>query len=682
MDFVEILIDGQQADYEKSESLPISFRLVTDEYFKVVGISGAKLDNPAKRLILPGTQRNVQIFKGLSGLAEAVIKLNGSIIFSGSGSHKSTERSGQRIMGYSMALFGGAKDLFDSLGSKTLRGLDLGTTTFNNASIEASWGGSYDAGDPVVWAPVLYGWTGSADNNMTDGYMRPSVYFAHIMAGIAKELRISINSTFFGTNFFKRFVYLFGVGNMWDVGGVSASNLLAKSDAPQAISGTEKIAFPNEGPTPPYEDTGNIWVSDTGTAVAGTWSFSCLIPEAENVSLEFVIAGVLTVAFNVEDLLEIGPINIGATTTFYVQATQLDPLEAATVGANAFIKAKRVEGPGLGAEVSVASCLHAKPIKSFLEGMSHLFNLVWHYDPARRTLKVEPRYGYEIDGTHYEGFYKRVAAPRDWSGRVDGESISDMPAPRDFGDYLTLNNQPEESPYYEKAAAAGNTEGIPFLGARYDFDPTGRDGEASVNPFFENVLINDNTGVGGNVEYLITILPEPEDGQTQIPDPTYESGPKYAYYAGELAFGWKFNGALQTTRPELIFKPRPISLPGQYVCVAFSDYVAETGDQFESGLARRFYPRWLTSINRSRVIEAPLYLRSSDAYPNPETFQEAGLMLLDGNEIPVLLIEASRFEPLRLESTKGLFVEVVEMTTSDLARLKSNYQRHFTSFYP
>lgn len=683
---VQIQIDGQTADYKESESLPVSLGISTDKFLEVVGTGGIKVDNPAKQLIFPATLRNQEIFEALDGLAEAAIRINGATIFDGNGHHKLTSRNGEAITGYSMALSGGARDLFASLGGKTLRGLELGNFLFDGATIDASQVNGFDDGYNAVVAPVLYGYTGAADNDMQPDYLRPHIYFAAICQAIWEELRVSVESTFFGTDYFKRFVHLFGVGDKWNAGGSAAAELLATNTAQQPVTGTPSQVLFQDETSPPNQDTGNIWALAAGSATAGTWTFSGEFNGVAGLNLEFVILGLGTWPINPAVPWSVGPIFVPSTTTFYVLATPINPAVTGTIDAGAKIAAIRQATVALGSTVKLSTCLPGEKITSFLAGISHLFNLAWYYDNVRRVLHVEPRFDYELSGTTYEGFYKRLAGVGvqvDWSAKFGMGNFTRSPYAKPFNDWLILNNKAEESPWYEEAADNGTTEGIPYLGARYDFGGTGKDGKTELNPYFENLLIVDAALTPlDNVDYMPAVVPEPEDGATQLPDPTYETGPKYAWYAGVLGGpNWKYNGSVVGTRPTLVFKPQPFNTYSVPYNVAFCDYNTTTGAlQYLPGLMRTFYPQWLVILDRGEILEGDTWLRFDDIQPGPDLFRQAKLLVLNQQHTPFIFLGVEKFQPLKLEASKGTFIELVQVRDSDLANLTHNLQNWFSEF--
>lgn len=177
MDQVRLRINKELADYQEIEGLPVSFKIQTDEFSGIAAPKNSQIDNVAKRLALPSTRNNQRIVSPIEGgLVGASLTVNGSLVFEGNARHVQTEYKAGSLLGYAFEMNSGAKALFESLGSRTLRGLDLGNTEYSLENIEASWAKT-GANDLAVWAPVYYGETGDADNNFTPSLLRPHVFF-------------------------------------------------------------------------------------------------------------------------------------------------------------------------------------------------------------------------------------------------------------------------------------------------------------------------------------------------------------------------------------------------------------------------------------------------------------------------------------------------------------------------
>lgn len=679
MDVIEVEVNSQQADYREATSLPVSLSIRCDDFEKIATPLGVRLDNSARQMLFPGTRNNQQIIDAITEAVPVSIRVNGTTLFNGTGAPKLKQYSGEVLNGFTLSLNGGATDLFSTLGNKTLRGLEIGSSAFTQVNIENSFTGTYDGGHLAVWAPVYYGDTGGLDNDYDPQDLRPHTYFAAINAAIWSFLRVKVQSTLFDTDFFKRFVYLYGVGDTWAVGNSDAQAMHSQATTVANITaGTPagKMQFPSE-----VTDPAGIWATDTGTAAAGVWTFNLSLQGAANTKLTFTIPGIYSQVVTGGGQVTIGPIAIPSTKTFYIETELTDPTQAGQV-ALGDIKATKQAGPTLGTDVDLATCMHPRKVTEYLAGISHQFNLAWYYDPIRRILHADPRFDFVIGGTRYDGFYKRLAAltgaAPDWTDKVDTQTLNINPPPRPFGDWLDLNNQPEESDWYEQAKGSSSSS-VPYLGARYNFSATGQNGKDEINPFWENLILSDD-GALTNLDFMPLVLPELDGGDTFPPAPTYESGPKYAYYHGNITGcgSWKYNGAVTATKPVLLQKPIPDNTAGLTVNAGWAThfFVSGTPDKLP-GLAEMFYPQWLAILNRGQILDASLLLSVSDVEPSPELFRNPKQITLQQNTDAWIFLGASQFQPLKREPSKVKMAQIVTLRAADQERLVSSTQQNY-----
>jgi hypothetical protein len=673
---IEIHVNGKLADYKEAASLPLSLKVKADEYFKPIGLAATRVDNAARQIVFPGTVSNQNIFKDLRAAAAVSIRVNGSTLFDGKGAHKYTVKGPGETKGYSMALNSGASDLFGELRQQTLRGLEIGTSELTQANLQASWAGSYDTGHLAVWAPVYYGQTSDPANGFTVLDLRPHTYLAAINAAIWKRLKISVQSNLFSSRYFKNYVHIFGVGDQWSVGNTDAQEFDV------FMAPLTPVAVPSPGgklDMQETKDTANIWTTNQATLQAGVWSFTIDTQGGTNMRMDFSVQGHYsqTISTGGAARVEIGPIAVTSTSACYINIFPLSGGSDALVSSTR-MTAARLAGPSIGQDVALQKCLPGQKIVDYLAGISHLFNLAWYYDSIKRILYVDPRHTFTIDGTTYDGFYAPASRqPDDWTKKIDVEQYTLSPAARPFGDFVTFSNQPEDSEWYKKLAGQGSTNSIPLAGASYRFSDTGTDGKNEENPYFEDlILVKNGTGSFENTEHMPLCLPEAEAGGAWPPVATYETtGPKYGYYAGDLAnyAAWKWNGAIRSSRPVLYQMPPQNNTAGLTVCAAYGSYQTYGGSPvYIPGLAEVFRQQWLAILNKAVVMEADTWLQQNDVAPSPGLYMTPKKITIDQTTWLWVFLAAEQYHPLKDQASKVSYVQLVQVRADDQLRLVSS----------
>lgn len=669
MNQVSLRINAQEADYVDIESLPMSFRVQADEFTGIASPENVSIDNAAKRVAIPGTLRNQSIVEEIKGEAvPCVLAVDGAPSFIGKARVTQTERERGNLLGYGLQLLSGAKALFKELGGATLRGLNLGEVTYDLTEIEASW--NYTAANSsrlAVWAPVYYGDTGDPDNNYTPSLLRPHPFVRRILEAIWKKLRVTCSSNLFDSPLFDRLVYLYGVGDLWNVTGNAGYEFQASLPTPETvtISSAPYLHLPNES-----IDTAGIFNGSVASLGGGEWTFEILVSVLQNVTLTLEITGMADIPLQANVLNQIGPIGVPSGSIARIRVDLNAGASSGTIFEPVTWRGVRSADPGIGDQVSIASCLHDKKITDFLSGLAHAFNLAFHFDPSTRVLTVDPRFDFKIQGVTYEGFYKRISqGSEDWSGRADITSSLEVDGVRPFGNFLALGYQPEDSNWWRQARFKGSNDGVPFLGARYEFSETGIDGAESRNPFFEDLIL---TGVGGtNIQHLPAMVPS--DDQNVIGEPTYEGNPKLAIFAGNVDgyADWKWNGSVSTTRPVLYQQPKPENTTGQDLCITYSDYQSYTYAPTRiKGLASTFYATWLTQLERAKFVEVDLLLELHDLRAEADLFRTRKMINLFGESRAYIFESSNDFRPLEGRSSRCRLWEFVPPTPEDLVRLK------------
>lgn len=690
-----IEINRQEADYKPNKVLPVSLDVRTDDFFAIAKTGSTQLDNKGGRIVLPGTlnnQRIIEALQGASGYME--ILPNGVPVFRGTCTHKETVHEGGMIKGYGLTLLGGARDLFSTLGDRTLRGLNLGTTLLTSTEVVNSWAGSYDTGWPVVWAPVMYGDTGDAtgENGFDAQVMRPHVYFKTILDEVFNEMRVEVDSQLFGTDFFKRMVYLFGVGDRWGAGGSDAKEFRATQAGDITITNTTFDLLLPDDVNPPNMDPAGVWQGDFGTLDPGQWVFEIDMGATHDLQMFFTINNVYSQALPLGGgKIQIGPVEVLTNEDVRIEGYRTSTTSNGLIEQGVTLYGRRRGGATLGAEISVASCLHGERITKFLAGISHLFNLVWHYDTANRKLRVDPRFDFTVQGVNYPGFYRQPTVPTNWTGKMESK-YTENPPRRPFGNWLILKNKAEGTKWHSDLADASDGQvGVPFMGARYDFEETGKNGKTQENPYFENLIACHGIGGPQNLSFMPAVMEDLEGEEVWPPQATYESGPKYGYYAGDVAGmqPWKWQGAARANRP-LIYQTPPQFIPissGIDVNVGWPTHHPQlspiTLQGITSpikGLASIFYPRWLAILDRGKVLDIRGEMQAGDLEPSEALFSEFKAVNVGAAQKLWIFLGAKGFKPTQDGLTGLDFVEPVGTTELDAGKLKESTEVPYQTF--
>ena len=671
MSQVRIRIDNIEADYTETDALPLSFTVQTDSFDQIGSPENSEIDNAAKRLGLPGTLANQRIAEASNGAVQPCqITVDGAPSFEGSARLVQKEREDGELLGFGFRLFSGAKSLFKELGGGTLRGLDLGSISYDLATIEASW--SYSAAvsfQRAVFAPVYYGALADAvNNNFTTSDVRPHIFVRRILESIWTRLRVSVDSSLFDSPLFDRLVYLFSVGDQWNAIGNAAEEFDVSTGFSTTITaggGSIYIDLPNE-----TTDTAAIWNLNFASLNGGTWEFEIDISTITNGNAFLEISGFSDIPLQQQQFNQtFGPISVPSGAIARIRVDQVNPTQPTFISAPIRIRGYQQADPGVGQSIELASCLHDEKITDFLAGLSHMFNLAWHFDPATRILTVDPRFPFVINSIRYDGFYQRLSTgSEDWTGRVDQTSTVEQEGVRPFGNYIDLGYTPEDSYWWRNAKFKGSQEGTPFLGTRFEFSESGEDGVSSQNPFFEDLIMTGPNGT--NISYMPAIVPS--DDQGVVSDPTYEAGPKLAIFGGDvLGWGsWYWNGSIRASRPILYQQPKTSNDTGQTLCISYADYNTGVGSPNQiRGLTYSFYLPWLVQLERATRLGCDLNLELHDLRSNADLFRRMKIITIRGQRRAFIFEKASNFEPLKAEAAGSVLWEVSPVLFDDLARL-------------
>lgn len=663
--------NGQEAEYSESV-LPFSLKKVGDEYLSLLPTEAVvSIDNPAKRIVFPGTPKNREIFesahlpssrpaRALKAMS-ALIYSKGSQVFAGSGILHGASIGEGAQPSYSVGYRGNVADFYSILSSVKLTELSLGTQTWDVATIEASWTESLDT-VKAIWAPVYYG-NPDPDNTLLElspGDLRPSIPFIRIIEAIGELTGYTFESQLFSEEYFKRHVYLYGVKEqaVTDDYVVVATSTVRQTVGYfifQALD-FDNVAEDDDGAYDPSTDTYTA-------AVTGYYSFSgqtfweSAIADQIPIAELRLVAGTEIYTLPKDSAWSFGPVLLQAGDQVQIEGrcTTTVQTSTATITSGLEFRASLVEATQEGSTVNLASTLHNRPVTDFLDGITHMFNLLWRPDPATKTMRVDPRHGYDLgDGNGFrQGMYKTISekAPFDLSPHIDQEDAG-VRFERPFGDYLIIGPEREKSDLYQKAARLGGISEVPLLCARYNFNSAiGEEGVEELNPFFEGLLLK---RTGGQSADMPLVMPDQKDNEEeQLPN--YGSNPKYALYAGEQsAMTWHWNGSQKNVRPTLYQRPPNRTKSFQFNG-SYTDWYDPVAGTVRQGYASLFYRKWAASIDPAKSfigrVRFPDHLLANIDFGQLFTFSVPGT----GTTDIWMLTRISGFKPEGGQTPEGLF---------------------------
>lgn len=694
---LDISSNGLPIDYERLEGLPFSLNIQTDSYLDLVGSLGIKLDNIAKQIFFPGTKNNRAALAQVQNPATysptvrdaqpLLIQIDGASVFNGKYAPKQVAYESLDVKGFTAELIGGTADFFSSLQGLNLNQLSLGEVLYTTAAIQQSWNESYDTGWAAVFAPVIYKELDnvSGTNVYQWDHFRPSVYFRSILDAIAAHVNVTFVSSLFDTDYFKRHVYLFGVGGNWK-SGASANNYFRVSSnvGINATTVWSPLGLADET-TAPNQDPSNVWNGSQFTSPGqNVYNFYGEIASGQNASVRFVTSTGLEIPLFPGQPFSIEGVELAASETAQIEIILTDITNnVGFISFGSYLEGVGSATPVIGGSIDVASCLHSLPVLDFLRGISHLFNLAWAYDPVTREVYVDPRFDFKVDGNQYRGFYHNPNSlavnevPKDWTEKLH---IGDIKAEyvHPFGRYLQLKNIPEDSFIGKRARAAGSSS-VPFLSARLPFGDLGKKGQTKPNPFFEDLVLLDGNV---NIRWMPIVVPDydPEQGLPVEADATYESEPKYGFYAGNIDYNsWRFEGEASSTvtRPALYQRPPnnlSFAVPGTG---SYSDYIS--GGTIHRGYASTFYATYYQTLLDALTFNADVELSNTEIQDFPIGFRRMRRAKIGDNYLNLILIEIKGFAPLRDGPTQVKLIKYSPPDQSTFGRIIHNQQNSAVS---
>ena len=394
---VKIYIDKIEVDYSENQNLPFVLRIAYRDFRKIGETEAIDVMNAATSLPLPATKKNQNILEGNENKDFSFeVTRNGQNFFLGRCRivNKSYKRS--KLISYNLELFGGTADIFERLEGVSLRDLDLGQIGYSLPSISATWANQTSDSNLAIYLPAVYGQLNSGTANRFEVEdMRPSVYYETILKGIEDYLGITINSNFRGTDYWKRCVHLFGVGELWENFSTPITINLISDGTVDTLTYTQAssdtIVYKVEVNVPSGNNSLNDLLeleikSDTGYNQRIIY---------DNSNGNDVVSAEIQLNNVAEKIQLIGHKTGGSSPTLLPAGTQF--------------LIKSTSKVVIGSSVNIASCLHDITVKDWLKDLFLQFNLVSFYNPVTKTLDLDPAFAFTIDGVHggtYQGFYK------------------------------------------------------------------------------------------------------------------------------------------------------------------------------------------------------------------------------------------------------------------------------------
>lgn len=737
---IEIRINGQQIDYSEAKSIPLSLRKRTDKFLEIVGADGSEVDNVLRSLAIPDTTRNQTVLmtlmaqsslgRGSTRVSVQVI-INGIMLFSGPGILSKTSKRSLAGISFAIELLGDGISLWEKLDKVHLTGLELGQLTWTLGEVLSNWDDATFELYPAYWCPVVYG-NLKGDGKWWIKEFRPSVPYWRIVKAMFEAEGYTIESEFYESPFFRRHAYLFGVGDKWKIvddnladyrfrGSFghsfvwSSPGVFGVTLVSDMISDPSSMFITNSPPTnklistPPNVD----WVNPAyeqrwEIQKMGVYRFKITINAVDPVTFQIgVVRGVVEIV-NQGYVVGISDDDApGVTIEFELLLEVGDKVfmiaqgEVSGGGSLAELRSSKVsitllDTPFLGADIDIASCLHDNPVKDFLRGISHQFNLAWAIDDVTKRVFFEPRFDYNLiedgDVVRYRGFYRRDFPLH--VGEIDAAEVS-MEYVSPFGDGLTLGYKANNSDPMEKATQNDlrrQDVKLPPYYAGIELHDRGVAATISLNPYFTTLYQSQPSDIRMRVSaYLPTVLPSSYTRGNKLPGitwldlgvektedpPTFESEPKCGimfpnvlsfsfYYTEEADVLYYSPGALAPwiTQQKWIDIGGLDALSTNDNAPCYADLQSlDTTPRRIYGLVSTFYPNYISVIKEGQVLTG----RVSMPLPTIASlsFRRLWRLPYDLNESVWILLELTGYKALVSDTSVGTFIKYVPPTLAD-----------------
>lgn len=571
----------------------------------------------------------------------------------------------------------------------SLRDLDLGTIQWSKAACEESWISTVEDGWKAIYAPVVYGPSSFDEGSRVKRGrfdfqdLRPQLYFYYIVKAIFDKAGSNLESTFFETQAFKECVHTFGVGEAMEF---ISNRVIGLSNAFTELTAYQQINF----------DTGTL-IEGLGEASTEDSTFTALVSGAFQVRIEagfdgpasaivVNVNGLNTQTINLEGLNTLDvtlPITLsaGSVVKFFIAADEA--IEGQPELDTAFLTSFQSSFSLLSDEesftVTLSSCLPDKPVKEFLRGISHLFNLEWSVDSILRKTICEPRFPYQIDNVQYPGFYD-ITNLRGQIGRTQNSQINVNRVPGyqkslEIGfkaNYAGLadffqNKQPDSNSIALNAVRFNDATDLP-IGSKSE----------SRNPYFQAMVVAAATYYAPGV-----VLPHLWKGQSnsnanpdrydgfELDDPDYTYEPSCGIIQREgTAIIWESNGRDKTPVP-LMMQRYPLASASTKLCLSYCDSGADPASASQStaflpGLGTTFYPHLAATLLKGRMVTLSALI-SNPIQVYIEKFRQAIALRYDDTcAYPSILVSVKGYKPGGIATMEYLALVMASSTDNAL----------------
>ena len=695
---VSMIADGEFLDYQEVEGLPISFKVKSDKFTQIGGAGGKTVDNIAKSITLPATKKNSKAFNSPHNplkdskclVDDFDVLVNGANVFSGSAVVKKGKKNSKYPENYVLELYGDGVSFWNKLDGVSMKDLKtvMGTEDWTWANIRSSWVESYDDGRCGIWAPVLYGCPTESITiiNQPDtpctafdsDDFRFHVYFKCILDAIGKFCGYSFKSEFADTWLFKETVYLWGDGYNYETVGISQC-LVEASGVSQLINlqATVRYSTVDQDTCGELDASSGLFTADRSNVYDFTFNGGI-----DGGMFGLGIANVLVNGLIVETFF---PIQGEYNTSFSLGLTAGDIVQIEIIGTGELINynfTASAENTSLtGSTLLIGSTFHDKPVKEWLKGIAHMFNLAFHVDNTCKQICMEPRFDYKLkreyesEYVHYKGFYNSLHLIDQKPQRlpINIESLSfDRSNP--YGNGLKLGYQKDEDDPIASRYYNDNDQETPVYGTLTKFKEVLSDCAENLNPYFCDLFqYNPNLPIATT---LPAVLPSDWEYGTPLPegeDRTYESCPKTGLvYRDNAVIIINETGQSETVTVPWISQQATSFVPNgqaleKCISLSYSDTIAEWPlfgtDQRVTGLTGTFFYQWLAIMRNYYVLKASFALSACDV--GQENFRRLKQFPVCGNQTYWILMCINGFRPTRPCPTELELIEYVCPTIDD-----------------
>lgn len=488
-------------------------------------------------ITLPATKKNQLIFQFSHAnfsfrkdIFDLRVTYKGVDIFVGNGQLLSVTLEQKQAQVFAIQCLGGEQILFSLFEGVNLNDLDLGEYPTLRADVMASQTpenapNSY----PVVFAPAVYGSQNNARIELitSDYYykyaLRAAVrIFRIIEAAFVKKLGYKIISNLYeNSTQFRNLVYTFGVGNKWErADDYQFYQVEANVGIATLFADGATVLFVNDVSDPYNLNAGGIFTTDppgvgngipNGTDGAAWFDFEIAVFSSSSTHYYDVIIENFINGSAVADTIVAQNVPIGLVwrnekpivfhpqrgeTNLIIKIYQNGSPIPIVVGASSYYKATMNKRFAFGADLKVASCLHALPVKDFLRGVQHIYGLVFCVDASRKTVFFDPRFCANVQDfaspatltNPAQGYYEDNAFDVD-NLDFDIESVQ-LLQEKNASDGLTIGyKEGDNAPYAEYVERFGEAA-APLYGANITFKNANTNPvlKNSRNPFFSPII--------------------------------------------------------------------------------------------------------------------------------------------------------------------------------------------------